>query len=146
MNMWQKLIQKLLRRLCLRRHRSTVPTGLVPLSGLSSAVIYLDNPGDILESRKISISTFFKRYGIQTSWMHSEDEDLRSSSDLFISLSSAHDINERYAAESSSARFKIGRSQLKGDVYDFVVTDNGPEPAPASEAFDVIEHFIVNIQ
>ncbi len=146
MSMWRKLELKLRRRLCLRRHRSTVPTGLVPLSGMHSAVIYLDTPADLMEPQKIKIASYFKRYGIGVSWLSSEDEQLRSSSDLFISLSSLHDINELYAAVCSEARFKIGRRQLKGDVYDFVVTDNGPEPAPAAEAIDVIEHFLVNIQ
>ena len=132
--------------LCLRRHRSDVPTGLVPLSDISTAVIFMDCPEDLLESQKIGIMGFFKHHGITVSFLYADDEELRTSSDLFISLSVQGGINERYAAVSSTARFKIGRHQLKGDVYDFVVTDGAPEPVPALDAFKVIEHFILNIQ
>ena len=141
-----KITRKLIHFLRLRRNRSTVPTGLVPLSGLHSAVIYLENPGDLSEPQKVSVTTFFKQHGIGTSWLHAEDEELRSSSDLFISLSLSGDIFERYAATCSSARFKVGRHQLKGDVYDFVMTDNGPEPVPPMDACGVIEQFLLNIK
>ena len=141
-----KVTRKLIHLLSLRRNRSTEPTGLVPLSALHSAVIYLDNPGDLSEPQKVSVTTFFKQYGIGISWLHAEDEELRSSSDLFISLALAGDIFERYAASCSSARFKVGRHQLKGEIYDFVMTDNGPEPVPAMEACGVIEQFLLNIK
>ncbi|MBR5906046.1 MAG: hypothetical protein IKZ51_06285 [Bacteroidales bacterium] len=141
-----KITRKLIHFLRLRRNRSTVPTGLVPLSGLHSAVIFLENPGDISEPQKVSVATFFKQHGIGISWLHSEDEELRSSSDLFISLALSGDIFERYAASCSSARFKVGRHQLKGDVYDFVMTDNATEPVPAMEACGVIEQYLLNIK
>ena len=141
-----KLTTRLKRWLCLRRHHSTVPTGLVPLSELHSAIIYLDKADDLSEPQKIRLQKFYADKGVSLSFIHADDEDLRSSSDLFISLSSLGDINERYAAGSSTARFKVGRHQLKRDVYDFVVTDNSPEPREPMEAYNVIEQFLINIQ
>ena len=140
------LKRKLIRFFAMRRHRSTVPTGLAPLSDLHSAVLFLDKPDDLEEPQKTAITRFFKQHGITLSFLYDDDEDLRTSSDLFISLSAIGGVNERYAATSSAARFKIGRHQLKGDVYDFVVTDGSPEPAQPMEAFKVVEHFILNIQ
>ena len=137
---------KLIRNLFMRRHRSTVPTGLVPLSDLGSAVLFLDNPSDLDEPQKIAIGKFFRQHGIELSFLYADDEELRSSSDLFISLSPSGDVNERYAAGCSRARFKVGRHQLPGDIYDFVVTDNTPEPVPAIDAYNYIEQFLLNIQ
>lgn len=141
-----KLIRKFKRLLYLRRYRSTVPTGLVPLAELSSATVYMDLPENLSEPQKTTLASFFKQYGIGVSWLFADDEELRSDSDLFISLALSGDINEKCAAECSCARFKVGRHQLKGDVYDFVVTDKGPDPAPAMEAYEVIAHFLQNIK
>ena len=140
------LKRKLIRYLCLRSHRSTVPTGLVPLSEMSDAVIFMDKPDDLSEPQKVTIQIFFKGYGVKLRFIYADDEDVRSVSDLFLSLSSEGGINERYAAVSSGARFKIGRRQIKGDVFDLVVTDNGPEPAPVLDAYKVIERFMVTIR
>ena len=141
-----KFFRKLKLFLRLRRDRSMVATGLVPLSALSSAVLYLDTADVLPEHIKTSIDKFFGQKGIKLSFLCADDPDLRTIQDLFISLSTSGDIFERYAAVCSEARFKVGRRQLKGDIYDFVVTDNGPEPIPAAEAFSFIESFINNIQ
>ena len=140
------LKRKLIYLLRMRRHRSTVPTGLVPLSDMHTAVMYLDSADDLQEPQKVSIRAFFRQYGITLSFLHAEDDELRTDSDLFVSLSIEGGLAERYSAVTSKARFKIGRHQLKGDIYDFIVTDTAPEPVPAWEAFKVIEHFILNIQ
>ncbi len=141
-----KLIRKFKRLLYLRRHRSTVPTGLVPLTEMHSVTVYMDLPEDISEPQKTTVLRFFKQYGIAVSWLFADDEELRSSSDLFISLALSGDINETCAAKCSCARFKVGRHQLKGEVYDFVVTDKGPDPSPAMEAYEVIVLFLQNIK
>ena len=74
------------------------------------------------------------------------DKDLRTDSDFFLSLNPKPCINERYAASSSTARFKAGRHQLKGGVYDLVVSDTTPEPVAMKEAFEVIEKMLNNIK
>ena len=140
------LKRKLIRYFCMGRHRSSVPTGLVPLSDLHSVVMYLNSPEDLQEPQKITIGKFFKQHGMELSFLHADDEELRSDSDLFISLAPKSDVNECYAAGCSSARFKIGRHQIKGDIYDFVVTDGTPEPAAAIDSYNVIEQFLLNIQ
>ena len=143
MNIWRKLK----RFLCIGSHRSTVPTGLVPLKDLHSAVVYLLNQEDLTEPQKTAFTSFLRKYGLtSTVFIASDALELRTSSDLFISLCPEDDINERYAATASTARFKIGRHQIKRGIYDFVVTDNGPEPVPVIEALEVIKHFITNIQ
>lgn len=141
-----KLKTKVKRWLFMRRHRSTVPTGLVPLSDMHSVVIYLDNADDLSEPHKTKIRRFYEDSGLSVRFLYADDESLRTESDLFICLSSEGGINERYAAGSSSARFKIGRHQLKRDVYDLVVTDNSPEPGPVLDAYQAIESYLLTIR
>lgn len=141
------LKRKLIRYLCLHRHSSSIPTGLEPLSKLRSVVIFMDKADEITEPQKIKIRGFFKEYGLSTSFLYMDNDDLRSSSDMFISLSLEGGINERYAASASTARFKVGRHQLEHDIYDLVVTDSDPEhPCAPLDALTAIEHYLVNIQ
>ena len=67
--------------------------------------------------------------------------------DLFISLAGNPDqFAAEYEARCSTARFKAGRHQLKGGVYDLVVSDTAPEPVAMKEAFEVIEKMLNNIK
>ena len=141
-----KLMRKLIRRLCLRSHRSHTATGVIPLSEVFSVVVYTDDSEAGLEPLKVNIKTFFAKGGAVVRFVRADDDDLRTTSDVFIALNSVPSIDERYAAVCSGARFKIGRHQFPGQIYDLVVTDHGEEPAPASEAFALIQKLITSIQ
>lgn len=134
------------RFLCMRRHRSSVPTGLVPISDIRTAVVFLNRHTDITEPDKVVITRFFEQNGVSWTFISPENEDIRTQSDLFMSLSPVESVHERYAATSSTARFKIGRHQIKGGIFDFVVIDNTVEPRPELDAFRVMRSFIVSIQ
>lgn len=141
-----KLLRKIIRRLCLRAHRSHTATGVMPLSEVSSVVVFTDDSEAGLEPLKVNIKTFFAKGGAVVRFVRADDKDLRSSSDLFIALNSRPGIDERYAAVCSGARFKIGRHQFPGQVYDLVVKDPGEEPAAAADAFAMIQKLITSIQ
>ena len=120
--------RKLVRAFALRAHRSKVPTRLMP------------------QPFKLKLKEFFNKRGIELKIIGEFDKDLRTDSDFFLSLNPKPCINERYAASSSTARFKAGRHQLKGGVYDLVVSDTTPEPVAMKEAFEVIEKMLNNIK
>lgn len=140
------LFRKLIRLFCTGRHRSTVPTGFLPLSGIKSAVVYMDHEESGVEPLKLKIKDFFGRQDIQLTFISPIDKDIRTSSDLFIALNARPSIDERYAATSSTARFKIGRHQLRRSVYDFVVADPEEAQTNVSAVFDVIEKMITSIR
>ena len=118
-----KLLRKIIRRVCLRAHRSHTATGVIPLSEVFSVLVYIDDSEAGLEPLKVNIKTFFAKGGAVVRFVRADDDDLRTSSDLFIALNSQPDMDERYAAVCSGARFKIGRHQFPGQVYDLVVAD-----------------------
>lgn len=66
--------------------------------------------------------------------------------DMFISLLGEDTFAVEYAARCSSARFKVGRKQLSGNVYDLVVSDSGSEPADQRKVFDAIMEFVEKIK
>ena len=140
------LKRKIARRLCLRSHRSRTATGVMPLSEVYSVVVFTDDAATGLEPLKVAIKSFFAKGGAVVRFIRADDEDLRTSSDMFIALNSRPSIDERYAAMSSGARFKIGRHQFPGQVYDLVVADPGEEPASATEAFTLIQQLITSIK
>ena len=141
-----KLLRKVIRRLCLRAHRSRIATGMIPLSEVFSVVVFVDDSEAGLEPLKVAIKSFFAKGGAVVRFIRADDEDVRTASDLFISLAAQPCIAERYAAVCSGARFKIGRHQFPGQVYDFVVKDPGEEPVPAADAFAMIQKLLTSIQ
>ena len=142
-----KLLRKLKLLIGMCRYPSKVPTGLVPLSALRTAVLYLASPFELTEPQKLEISGFFQKYGITAGFIYADTEVLKTDAELFISLSVTDDIFERHAAVTSTARFKVGRHQLKNGTYDFVLSDVNPEePVSVTEAFNEISKFLITIQ
>lgn len=138
--------RKVLRRLCLRAHRSKTPTEILPLSEIKSAVVYVDATEPYCEPFKLKLKDFFSKRGIDTTIVSEFDKDLRTSSDFFLALNPKPCINELYAATSSGARFKAGRHQLGNGLYDLVVIDAPGEPLPMKDAFAAIEKMLINIK
>ena len=111
------LVRKLIRLFCTPSHRSQVQTGLLPLQDIKSATVFVDENEAGFEPLKLRIKEFFSSRGIEVAFLSAFSKDIRSTSDLFIALNAKPSIDERYAAASSSARFKIGRHALKKGTY-----------------------------
>jgi len=74
---------------------------------------------------------------------------LAASPDLFISLIAKDDYPIQYMATCSQAKFKIGRKQLPGNVFDLVVIDQqGPDsvPLPEDEVFKSVKALLAKIK
>ena len=139
-------LRKLGRRLMLRAHRSKVPTALIPLSRIKSAVVYVNAVEPYCEPFKIKLKDYFRKRGIEVKIISEFDRDLRTDSDFFLALNPRKCINELYAASSSTARFKAGRHQIGKGIYDLVVSDSEEDPLPMKDAFDAIEKMLINIK
>ena len=138
--------RKVVRWFCLGAHRSKTPTQLMPLSDIKSAVVYVDATEAMCEPFKLRIKDFFGKRGINVKIIGEFDNDLRTDSDFFRALNPKPCINERYAASSSTARFKAGRHPVGKDIYDLVVSDAPENPLSMRDAFDVIEKMLINIK
>ena len=65
----------------------------------------------------------------------------REAADLLISLTDRTDFSMEYLVKAVPARFKVGRRQLSGSLFDLVVKD--PDGAPGSEERSFVE--MVNV-
>ena len=141
-----QLLKKIIRLLCLRSHRSTVPTAFVPLSDIRSVVVFSDPSDQGHVAALSSARTFFSHCGISVQAITASDRNIRTKSDLFIAINGKKSIDERYAASSSTARFKIGRHQFRRQLYDIVVSDPADTPAAADAAFRAISNILTTIK
>ena len=74
---------------------------------------------------------------------------LEAKPDLFISLIYKDDYPIRYMASCCEAKFKIGRKQLPGDIFDLIITDElTPEGtcAPEAQIFKTIESLLTKMK
>ncbi|MCR4824412.1 MAG: hypothetical protein K5849_03530 [Bacteroidales bacterium] len=149
----------------LRRNQSTVATTLLPLREVHSATVFVDTTVAGEDPARISraIRQFFDYHGIPVLVLCPQQQDinlvgilkprLRGSKenprreDLFISLAaSPENFAAEYEARCSTARFKVGRFQLPGGVYDLVVATPETSEAGQAAAFAAIKDYLDKIQ
>lgn len=173
-------IKSYFRKRSLRKHSSTVPTGIVPLADIRSYVAIIDVEESTFDSCKTAIMNFFRAHNIKGCVFFqdfrkigSEDRLITSiqttitkkdldwigrpsryklnvleeqAPDLFISLVKDPDFSIEYMARTSKARFKIGRSQLGGNIFDLVISDPAGKNVSQMECFSVIKSYLTKIQ
>ncbi len=66
--------------------------------------------------------------------------------DLFISLIKDPDFTIEYMARASKARFKIGRQQLGGNLFDLVISDPAGKDISQMDSFTAIKSYLTKIQ
>lgn len=142
-----QLLKSIVRLLCTGSHRSTVPTGFVPLTEIRSALVFTDPAEQGCEEAVTAARKFFEDKGIDVSFISAADRDIRRSADLFVSLCGRKSISERYAAAACTARFKVGRHQIDRQLYDVTVTDGSSQPASGPiEAFRAIAGILSSVK
>lgn len=62
--------------------------------------------------------------------------------DMLLSLIKGEDFPIEYMASCCRARFKIGRSQLPGDVFDFIVSDSQNRECSQLDVFEGIRKYL----
>lgn len=173
-------IKNYFRKRSLRKHSSTVSTGIVPLADIRSYVAIIDVEESTFDPCKTAIMNFFRAHNIKGCVFFqdfrkigSEDRLITSiqttitkkdldwigrpsryklnvleeqAPDLFISLVKNPEFSIEYMARTSKARFKIGRSQLGGNIFDLVISDPAGKNVSQMECFSVIKSYLTKIQ
>ncbi len=173
-------VKSIFRKRSLRRHASTVPTGILPLGKIKSYVAVIDVEDSTFDTCKTNIMNYFRGMDIRGSVFFqdfrkigSEDRLITSiqttitkkdldwlgrpnkykmgvleeqDPDLFISLIKDPDFAIEYMARTSKARFKIGRKQLGGDLFDLVVSDPAGKSVSQQDCFNAIKVYLGKIQ
>lgn len=118
-----------------------MPTGLVPLSSLHSAVVLTDSPASCADAFRV----FFRKHGIKWTvvdvtgiyasldWIGKPRQAPQLEADLFISLLPAQIFALDYMASCSHARFKVGR--YDSPIFNLVFRDSAENPIPQPAAF-----------
>ena len=156
-------ILALARAIAAWRGRSEVPTGLIPLKKVRRATVFVEALQAEEDPERISraVSQYFAYMEIPVrilcpgkedlNWMGYRKSALRAADpdpeDLFISLArSPENFASEYEARCSRARFKVGRCQLPGDVFDLVVAESGDTRASQTAAFSSIKDYLTKIR
>ncbi len=173
-------IKDFFRKKSLRKHRSTVPTMIMPLGQIRSAVAFIDVEDTSFDTCKQALMAFYRENNIKgeifffdfrklgegerlitsitttvlksdLNWFgkpKKEKMDLMSESrpDAFISLMKSDQYPLEYMAACSEAKFKIGRKQLAGNVFDLVISDPSGRDLSEAEAFLAMKAFLNKIK
>lgn len=151
----------LLRHIALRRNESKAPHSLRPLCTIRQATVLIAPHQEDSDAVKAAVRQYFSYNNIPAVNILSPDKgelDLagtirkksrgdrlpEDSSELLISLAGPEDgFWPEYEARCSNACFKIGRSQLKGGVFDLVILppENGNIPSQ-SAVFAEIKNYL----
>lgn len=149
----------LVRLLSVRKHRSKVPTMILPLDKIKKAVVFLDYLDGDVDMMEITVRKYFETRNIEVKTINAKKWDIdifgrykfkkeydNWGEDLFISLAVYNNFAAEYAAIRSRARFKIGREQVKGQVFDFVLTNPSGSIIRQPEAFEAITEFLDKVE
>ena len=117
---------------------SKVPTSLMHMSDISQVTVLMDaDAADFAESKE-KVKDYFASRGIQLTICPVRSRKLIKAcrdTQVLISLVPSDNWHVEYVVRRSCARFKIGRMQLPGDVFDLVVSDPQGTQYPQSEVF-----------
>ena len=153
------------RKIAIKKHASTVPTGIVPMSQIRRATVFIDSfDADASPTRK-AVKDYFDPLGIAVKIICPQKWDINLfgwlkperpldgkdpgewNEDLFISMTNDDKFfASEYAARCSKAKFKVGRRQLKGKVFDLVVTNPEDKLPLQHVVFKCIVDYLNKIQ
>ena len=151
------------RRIALKKHASTVPTRIIPMSEVRNATVLIDAMDPDLEFTKKDIRKFFDPYGIKVffltpmkwdinvgGWFKTKfrnPEGKEREEDLFISLVADPEyFPAEYELRCSRATFKVARFQLEGNIVDLSIYNPVSAIPRSPEAFSVIKEYLLKIK
>ena len=173
-------VKNIFRKRSLRKHASSVPTGILPLNQIKSYVAIIDVEDTSYDTCKSAILNYFRSLDIRGAVFFqdfrkigSEDRLITSiqttitkkdldwvgrpskyklnvlgeqAPDLFISLIKDPEFAIEYMARTSTAKFKIGRKQMEGNLFDLVINDPEDKHISQMESFKAIQSYLTKIQ
>lgn len=173
-------VKNIFRKRSLRKHASTVPTGILPLNQIKSYVAIIDVEDTSYDTCKSAILNYFRSLDIRGAVFFqdfrkigSEDRLITSiqttitkkdldwlgrpnkyklgvledqNPDLFISLIKNPEFAIEYMARTSTAKFKIGRKQMDGNIFDLIISDPAGKDISQMESFNAIKIYLEKIK
>ena len=175
-----EFVKNIFRKRSLRKHASTVPTGILPLNQIKSYVAIIDVEDTSYDTCKSAILNYFRSLDIRGAVFFqdfrkigSEDRLITSiqttitkkdldwlgrpnkyklgvledqNPDLFISLIKNPEFAIEYMARTSTAKFKIGRKQMDGNLFDLIISDPAGKDISQMESFNAIKTYLEKIK
>ena len=118
--------------------RSKAPTSLMRLADISQVTVLLDADAEDAAAAKEKVKKYFAKKGIQLIIFPVRQKKLiraYRNTQVLLSLVAGDNWHLEYVIRRSRASFKIGRTQLPGDVLDLVVSDPEGTHFPQTEVF-----------
>ena len=138
----------LVANILIRAFRSKNPTSLMRLADISQVTVLLDADAEDATAAEEKVKKYFAKKGIQLIIFPVRQKKLiraYRNTQVLLSLVSGDSWHLEYVIRRSRASFKIGRTQLPGDVLDLVVSDPEGTHFPQTEVFcrmmDLVESF-----
>ena len=154
------MLKRIIRNILSTRYASPVRTALTPLDRIKSAAVFMPQGREDTCRVYDMVTAFFRKKGIpftiylpgplntdflgRVTYYGGPSQPI-GEEDLFISLFAEDCFASEFAARSSRAMFKVGRSQLKGEVYDLVITSPGEGEYETAEVFSNIADILEKI-
>lgn len=156
-------VRYIARRIALKKHSSTVPTHIIPVSQMRNVTVMIDAMDPDIESTKKDVRKFFEPYGVQVffltpmkwdinlmGWMKKKSRcpgGVERVEDTFISLIGDPDFFAAiYELRCSRAEFKVARFQIEGDVVDLSLFDPQSSIPRSPQAFAAIKDLLQIIE
>lgn len=152
-------LKEFLKSCVLSRRRGQTPRKSLPLDSVKFATVLIDSEKEDAGQTAAAVKAFFGAKGIELRLFQPGPKDLNifgilkkkvrggqetdGENSIFISLVEDPDswLSE-YESNHSLAAFKVGRSQIKGEVFDLVVLSAGHSQ---SETFEEIKKLLNKI-
>lgn len=149
----------LVRKIAIHKNASTAPTRIIPLQELGKVTVLVDMDADA-DFVSMDIKKFFGEHDIPVQILNLQKWDINIfgmvkkvklkemydwDADLFISLAGPENFTAEYASRCSRSRFKIGRYDLKPDVFDIVIANREHQLPRQQVAFATIVEYMKKI-
>ena len=149
----------LVRKIAVKRHACTAPTCIMPIGDVKRAVVFVDNDADADFAAK-AVKKFFEAYGIPVliicpqkwdinlfGWLKKPklQEAADFNADLLISLAGVENFAAEHFVKCTPARFKVGRFELPGNVFDIVISNREHQLPRQPAAFEIVKEYLLKI-
>lgn len=151
------------RRIALKKHSSTVPTRIIPVSQMHNVTVMIDAMDPDLEFTKKDVKKFFEPYGVKVFFLTPMKWDINlmgwlktkfrcpggveRTEDVFICLIADPDFFAAvYELKCSRAEFKIARYQVEGNVADISLFNPESSIPRSPQAFAAIKDILLKIE
>lgn len=151
---------RIIREFLLRKNRSNVPSGLMPLKDVKSVAILVDMAAEDAAQVIADASAFFGKNGVQPEFISVKPEELNRLGipakakldmikacrpDLFISLPDSNEFYIKYIQNCIHAPFKVGVGSSDNSL-SLVLTPREGEPLSQKEALAKVKEILLKIQ